>query len=475
MPIVEVRVRATVAVLALLGAAAGPGCLPGPEIERDPFHGPPLCDPDEQFDGECVGVPPQDLCGAPPCTAGVTCASIVEVQSDATLSAALATASPGTCIALADGRYGVASLPGGVHLLGRAAAHVVLEGLTVASGADSIVRGLTVRGEGVVVADSAQASLFAVRVQGAGADGIDVRRDARLGLERCEVDEAGRVGVRVGDGASASLHRSLVRSATRGGILGRCEDGCACQSPPAVTLDEVVVRRAGLVGVWLVGARADLARVRVVDSQPNNFEGGFGLSMSECGDLTAASLEVLRAANIGVLVDHASVRLGDGAVAGGRIEGCLGGVWIQHVVTGQHVSLEGVAVVDDAAIGIAIAGQSSGVTIRDCSIHGTSMATLPSLVGGTSAGSITIGDGLLWTDRSEVDVDGLEIGGSARVGFLIDGEVASSSRIAHVTLVDGDDAQGIVQQGCDLGTTLPTLGEGAPDLACRSDEPYPVP
>jgi len=88
---------------------------------------------------------------------------------------------------------------------------------------------------------------------------------------------------------------------------------------------------------------------------------------------------------------------------------------------------------------------------------------------------VEVGDGVVWADRSFVDVEGLIVSASARASFLIDGEVAAGSRVAGVTLTAGDAAKGIVQQRCPSWGSTPESGPGTPPIEQTEEEVYPLP
>src|SRR5579883_1639577 len=120
----------------LLACLAALGCLPLLSCSSGSSHpAPPAgCGDGVAVSDGCAGVPAGPVCGDATCTQGVTCAKVVSAASDADLQGALASAQAGTCIALQPGTYGDAALPGGVSLLGRSAADVHVDGVTVGPG-----------------------------------------------------------------------------------------------------------------------------------------------------------------------------------------------------------------------------------------------------------------------------------------------------------------------------------------------------
>ena len=251
-----------------------------------------------------------------------------------------------------------------------------------------------------------------------------------------------------------------------------CTAGCDCAAVSTLLLDKVVLQANHRIGVSLTGAAARLTDVRIARTTTDkSFDGGFGLVASECADLEALGVSVIDSSANGVLIDKANARLGaEGAGRGVNVDRNIGGIWVQHISTAkmQSVRLESVEASGNSAVGIGIAGQSSGVVIRGAVIDGTEAITLPSGQG-TPGGSVEVGDGLVWLDHSFADIDGLRVGASARASVLINGQVATGSKLAHVTLVDGDEKKGIVQQSCPSGGTAPELGPGTPPIT-RTDE-----
>jgi len=70
----------------------------------------------------------------------------------------------------------------------------------------------------------------------------------------------------------------------------------------------------------------------------------------------------------------------------------------------------------------------------------------------------------MWCQGSRVEMDGVTLAGNERASVIIDGPVGEGSRIAHLTLSDGDESKGILQQDLPAGGLEPEIGPGAPAL-----------
>jgi hypothetical protein len=437
-------------------------------------------------DGSCVGVPLEPACEAETRTDGVACSAVIEVADDAGLHDALAQASPGACVALGPGSYGKAVLPPGVSLLGRGAACVTVEAVEVDGGEGATVRGMTVLQGMKLGPATTGATIYAVRVTGSDADGLEIGVGASVSVSYSEIRGTARYAVGASGAGSLVMVASVLTSTAGPGLWAECDQGCGCADALTIVVRNCIIRDVKVAGVSLMGARATITNLEISgNSVDQHFQPGNGLSASGCSVLTASGLWIFENSGFGALIDGSTAILGEALdeqtiLVDGQaitIKDSLRGLWIQHVdaVAGQRVGLAHALLTGNAGVSLAVAGYSGAVTIEDARIHGTQMVALPALVDGVSAGALDVGDGLLWGESSQVSVDGLTVGSSARQGALIDGPVVSGSSLAHVTLTDGDEHNGIIQQSLAPGGASPTLGPGVAPLTTSAGELLPVP
>ena len=76
-------------------------------------------------------------------------------------------------------------------------------------------------------------------------------------------------------------------------------------------------------------------------------------------------------------------------------------------------------------------------------------------------GPADVGDGILWHEGAFASFTNLTLDGNARSSVLIDGEVATGSAFANVTLQGGDEGKGIVQQSFTGGVFVALLHAGS--------------
>ncbi|MBK8257050.1 MAG: right-handed parallel beta-helix repeat-containing protein [Polyangiaceae bacterium] len=443
------------------------GCGSTPEMAE--------CAESNLIRGVCAGVPPNPICSEDLCTADVECTQVTNVSNDSELENALGEAASGSCIALAPGSYGVVSLPSGVSLLGKSAEVVTVQGVSVAQGAGGVIRGLKVTGDGVSVAADAEVTLEAVQIDGASAVGLTVESGANVTVAKTSVAGSGKHGVKLVDGAVLSASESIIEDNDGPGIWSVCEDGCNCVNPPSLTLTDSIVRGNHVGGVVLFGTVATVERVDIVSTLVGDDfmfgEGGGGLSVNECSDLMAKSLQVLDSQSFGVLIDDSNAQMGETADEGGvLVSGNEIGVWVQHISLSeaQTVRLEGLTAEDNYGVGIGADGDTVGLIICKTAITGTAEALLPITAGVTEQ----VGDGLLWLGGSELTIEGLTVGGSARASIVIDGEASGS--MTNVVLEGGDESKGILQQNY-AGGSQPQVGSNAPAISTSDAEEFAMP
>jgi hypothetical protein len=424
--------------------------------------------------GACVGVT-EPSCSGETCTAGVSCAAAHAVADDAGLAGALAAAGAGDCVLLGPGEFGAITVPGGVSLIGRGVAQTRVAGVDVATGNGSVVRGLQVGGAGLRLDAADDARIEQVRVAASSAHGIDVGSSQRVLVARSEVDGAALIGAHVADG-SLAIADSVIAGGAAPGVVATCSGGCDCVAAVALSVENTLITGNSHVGLFASGADVEVsgsivAETAVLGLEPNS---GGGVVAAECSSLTVTGSEVRDNAYFGVLVDSSTGSLGkSGEENGIIIYGNVMGVFLQGLGTLETngFRLENAVLESNAGVSVGIGGGAKGIIIYGTQVKKTLAHTLPVAGGGAQE----VGDGVLWAGAAQVGIDGLTVAGSARQGVLIDGPVADGSAIANLTLADGDEAKGLVQQSVQAGDPTPAIGAAAPALTSDSSELYAVP
>jgi hypothetical protein len=420
----------------------------------------------------CIGVPTEPLCASDPCTVG-PCSQIVSVSNDGELAQAIASTSAGDCIALSQGSYSGFSLADGVSAFGRGAGLVTVKGDVTSGGNGSRLRGLLVSGGSIIVA-SGDTLIDAVRVYASTGDGVQAATATSVVVTNSEVSSTDRYGTVAFGAAALALYNSKLSGSAGPGVWAQCDvgDPCACAQAMPVHLENVLVDGNALVGVSLVGVSATLENVIVSNTKVGpNFQAGGGMSISGCSDVTAGGITIEDNVDFGLLVDDSSID-----VDGIEVRGNLRGVWIQKI--GQSLAggatLRNGVIADNKGVGFGIGTLSLGVLAEGLEVLDTQSIALPVLVGGVSAGSQQVGDGLTWLDGAQVTLSNLTMSGSARASVLIDKASGAGSSIEGIVLAGGDEAKGIVLQSY-AGGTQPTLAGGAPALDVQVTEVFSVP
>jgi hypothetical protein len=254
-----------------------------------------------------------------------------------------------------------------------------------------------------------------------------------------------------------------------------------CAAPKVILgMSKVIVRDNKIVGVSLVGAEATLTDVDVTEHgvTDDTFAGGAGMSVSGCSVLTAKATRVLDNTSFGMLVDDSAATLGgSGGSDGVEISRNQLGLWAQNIGQsgGGQMVIEGCKFLANSGVGMGFDGSSKGIIIYGTEVRDTSVEVIPVLVGGVSADAEEVGDGVSWLGASQITIDGLTLGGSARQSMLIDGPVASGSSIANVLLEQGDESKGLLQQNLPAQGEQPAIGQGAPPLLVDMGELFAVP
>ena len=458
------------------GAFVAAAALSGLGCTAEPAAPVATCPDGNTIGGVCAGVPAGPLCDGDTC-GDPSCSAVVVVGSDAELTAALASAAPGTCVQLNPGAYLHALVPAGVKLLGKGADFVSLAALDLGAGSDSLVRGLTVSSDGITVSGQ-NATIDAVRVTNASTDGITLAQGASATVSRSDVSGSARYAAAAFDVVSLHVADSVLSGAKGPGLWAQCTGGCACTTPIDVTVSNTVIRDTKVVGLSLVGVNATLDDVEISNNTVDDqFQPGGGLAVSGCSTLTASGLSVHDNTNFGVLVDDSSASFHPSPDGMGlTVSNNLRGIWAQYIGQSaqQSFTVDGATVSGNTGIGIGIDGGSLNASLSNCTVSNTALVSLPALVHGVSAGAKDVGDGLNWLAVSQLTIDGLTVSNSARASVLIDGPVAGGSSIAHVTLEGNDLALGIVQQNLPQNGTQPAVGDAAPPIQSTTSEQFPI-
>jgi hypothetical protein len=430
--------------------------------------------------GVCAGLAEAAVCGVDTCTEGISCVTTIKVRDDAELQAALADASAGTCIALAPGSYGSASLPGGVSLLGKSAADVAIEGVTLGAGKGAVVRGLTVRTGGLRIQGATEAQITSLLVVDSAGEGIEIGPGSSAKIAASTVRGSARYGIKVADGADVALDTSIVEASQGPGIWAACSSECAaCAAPPKVAVTSSIVRDNHIGGIALFTTWANLKNVDIRRTAPGDQwhpdTGGGGLSAVSCSNVVATALRVHDSASYGVLIDGSSVNMSSESAPDGDIDirRNLMGVWVQNVAEPQSVVLTRALIDGNGAVGVGVSGQTGAFIFRRSSIRNTSLQAVPAESAGAQIGSTSVGDGFVWRDGSSVMMDSLTFSNNARASVLINGPAEGS--ISNVTLSGGDEQKGIAVQNVSNKDAKPTVSEGTPALRTSKGEAFAIP
>ncbi|MBI4705770.1 MAG: right-handed parallel beta-helix repeat-containing protein [Deltaproteobacteria bacterium] len=458
---------------------------------------PVACDPANVIGGQCAGVPPSPVCDGASCTAGVSCAKIVQVAGSADLAATAASAAAGTCIALAPAAYGAVTLPGGVSLLGKSADAVKIEGVTLQGGSGSVLRGLGVGTAGVAIEGTKDVRIEAVHVSlsppppasdeepPSTVQGIFLEAGSSVEIVSSTVSGTAvrslQYGLRAAEGVDITIERAVISNLEGPGIWLACGDKCGCADPPSLSVTRSIVRDNRIAGMAIFGTVATLDTVDILRTAQGEHQqsglGGGGLSVAACSTLEAVGLRVHDSLSYGVLVDSSGATLG-GDEAGQAIDISRNelGLWVQNVgkTPGQEFRLENAQFTANKGVGIGLGGEEKGIIIFfHTAVTGTTDAPMPVLQKGEPGFSKEVGDGLVWLDGVTAQIDGLALSGNERASLLIDGGVGEGSSLKNVTLAGGDKQ--IVQQNWKNGDLKPATDASVPAVKTVEDEPFVVP
>jgi len=419
----------------------------------------------ELLNGVCVGVENEagDKAGACPCTG-----PMAEVHNQAELAAALAGAP--SCVTLADGKYGVVEVHDGFQLVGASAKGVVLDWLSFVDGAASACRLTTT---GATVWEGASGTMQYLSVGPSPDDGVIVGAGAEARIVGSTIARSKRYGVSAFGHRSLTIERTLFDGssyyATGPGIWASCPEGCACAAIPELVVRDSIVREAGIVGLLISGTHAELNNLRIERTSVGpNLEAGIGLAVTQCATVTGTQLQVVDNEDPGMCLDGSKVTLDDVEVSGN-----LRGIMLVSHSAPSEVHLTGATVTNNQGVGIGIAGAIFAV-VDDSIVDNTMAIALPALIDGTSAGAVSVGDGVCWNGSAVAHIHRMTVKGSQRNGFLINGP--ASGILEDVTLADGQ----IVQINYETGSQPMTSGATPPiepipeDMFCIEDR-YPAP
>lgn len=446
-----------------------------------------ICPTQNMIAGVCAGISSDAICSNDVCTSGITCSKVIQVANDSQLAAAASSASAGACIALAPGSYAAISLPGGVSLLGRSADEVSIAGVTLGAGSGATVRGLSVSGEGVLLAAGAlDVRLTSVRVTGTN-DGITCQAGSSVTVDKSEVVGSGRVNLYAQD-AEVTIRDSIIADGEGPGIWlegSGCDAACVCSKRPNLTLESSLVRDNRILGILLRGATGNVVNVDVTGTKSGKSfmtgQLGGAVAAAACSDLSGKYVRVLDSVSFGVLIDKSTAKLGD-AMESGSFESArnLRGLWTQNVdcndpIGAPCVEVHNATFVDNYGVGVGVGGQTRGFIFCRSRIEGTKTATLPVFDVNQVSSSQMVGDGFNWLDDSSVIIESSTLSGNARQSLLIDG--AAQGSIMSLTLENGDENHPPLQQNLPMGGAQPTLWEGvtlSTDAARQFAIPQPL-
>jgi Right handed beta helix region len=372
---------------------------------------------------------------------------------------------------------------------------VVTGALTALTANDSavVVEGLTVRGaaeDGVELQRGVSARVAGLEVTGSGRDGLVVRAGATLEQAGSLVLAANRRW-----GLFASQARDLrlgELAATGNGTPGVAAGGgirlSDCQG--------CTLGRARLEGNAGQGLSAGGSRLRV-DGALASANGGEGLDVSACTDCAVSGVTVTDNRTSGLVVrqsrdvDVTAVRAGGNDVSGVRLDSCSACTLDRSAVRG-------------GATGIALAGSSTSVGVRQLRVSGSTTGVLVdsqvrdvevagTTVTGPRVGLDLAGRGLAMTDVTVVgatdtalrsDAPGLSVTGSHLAaaeravqldasGSVVDSRLRAGARglvvngLAHVSVTGSDiGVEGLGGVGVRAGeATVTTLTRTRVDAA----------
>jgi hypothetical protein len=412
-----------------------------------------------QVAGTCVGASTQALCAQAACVAGVACEKVLPVANDAELAAAVGSAQPGDCIALAPGQYSAVTVPASVSLLGKGVAEVSVAGVVLAGGNGAVVRGMTIGGGGLRLEATMGALIDTVSVVDSAIDGIEAAQGASFSAVGVDVRGAARYGISAFDSGTITLERVAVSGSQGPGLWAQCASGCDCASKPMITVTTSLITDNKTVGVSLAGVIGVLQTVDITEHAELGFDPSGGMAVHGCAQLSMVGSRLLDNSSYGLLVDHASATIGGPTPAEAvEISRNQYGAWVQQLEAdgSQPVGFDHCVLEANQAVGLGLSGESKGIMFWNSGVLGTLAKIVPAYDQGV-AKQAEIGDAISWSDFSGADVKNVTLSGNARAAILIDGDVAQGSSIASLVLSGGDEQKGVVQQNLPVGGMAPMV------------------
>lgn len=432
-----------------------------------------LCADADQLDGQCVGATTETLCADAPCQQDTDCESLTTVDDQPSLTAALTSATPGSCVALRPGKYDSAEVKPGVKLLGAglkgtSVSHIITINVAgqPANTPAALIRGVSA----TQVRADAPTELEHSRVS--GGDHVDpaddtsaivaiaVPQGSSIKLTNSTVEASLGYGILATDPTSVDLSRSLVRNNKDAGLWVQCTLGCNCASAVNASVSDSVLHSNARFNALFLGTQASAKHVNLATGQTpeGTFAGdgsGSGIVVGSCSSFTAERFHVLNNTNVGMLIDNSSATLGTGAERGIIIQGNEGyGVWIQNLddTLGQTATLKGVAIDSNNGVGLGLAGQSRGIIIQGTQISNTKTVALAS-----NQSTVVSGDGLCWRDGAQATLENLTLSNNERANILIDSPPGDGSTVAGIIIQGSPGTEGsIIIQGLNGTTGMPS-------------------
>jgi hypothetical protein len=343
--------------------------------------------------------------GGPP--AGLQCSQLVSAGGDSSsLTAALAGASPGSCVLLEQATYeGVFSVPAGVTLASPQGVRGVLRGGT-----------------------STQPTVLLVGAVGSGLSNLDVQVTGGVGLDI--------------NGGPVLISDVSVSGATGAAAAASCSQPCT--STTSVALSDVDLGTS-LVGLSVSGAFVTWNGGASHDhGSMGQLAGGDGIVASQGATLQLTGVTVTNNAGVGVLVDGAggtSATLANVTVSGnaGR------GIWAQNLTgsaSAPALTLTQTTVTQNRIVGVGVLA-SSGVVVTGGSIDSTIDAPVATDVGSVQ----NVGDGVdLFGGSSDVRIDSAAITNNARAAGVIDAAGTGIDVVNTNVLASGSSLLFVVQR-----------------------------
>lgn len=385
----------------------------------------PVCEDRTKSNGECPGTHQQSV--------ALSCAATVEVGSAEALSAAAATAKPGTCISLGKGSYPAVDVPAGAHLVGKG------EGGTQ-------VGGVTVHGGGTVVgALSIKGPLAGAGTAGGGSGGVTLQQVHSTG--------APDVAVTVLD-LDLTVLDSTIEKASGYGIAAGCSVS-PCKVLPKVEIRRTLLDGNAKLGLWLHGVDATVDHVEIRATKAKDFLFGRGIDLAEGAKLNASHFSIIDNLEAAILVDGATVTLDDFVLArNGR------GLQIQKAGASN---VSNFLIKDNGVVGLLVDG-SNGIIVQGGEVSGTKTQRVPVDFGGLA----DVGDGMNWRGNSEVKISGTRFSNSGRQAIIVQGKNAGE---LSVKLEGNDASTGIIVQGLDSAGDVGIIVQGfTPKVASKGTE-----